>query len=159
MIWGTSPVEFLQARHGEESGGMARSISSPTSPNFISIYSTQKVDYWSLNSNVSEAVAVEEFPSETKRALTPSGPEEKAEQSVSEYGTLSEAPMGDEPPLPHLSHKEHALLNSIVQLRHWLAETERDAGLTVDIIDVQAVRDSVNHMQVSLILSFKMLAF
>uniref|UniRef100_F1KPP3 Dystrophin-1 n=1 Tax=Ascaris suum TaxID=6253 RepID=F1KPP3_ASCSU len=110
---------------------------------------SNKADVQTLaqDSSLSEAVAVEEFPSETKRALTPSGPEEKAEQSVSEYGTLSEAPMSDEPPLPHLSHKEHALLNSIVQLRHWLAETERDAGLTVDIIDVQAVRDSVNHMQ------------
>uniref|UniRef100_A0A915ACG1 Dystrophin n=1 Tax=Parascaris univalens TaxID=6257 RepID=A0A915ACG1_PARUN len=110
---------------------------------------SDKADVQTLaqDSSLSEAVAVEEFPSDTKRALTPSGTDEKAEQSVSEYGTLSEAPMSDEPPLPHLSHNEHALLNSIVQLRHWLAETERDAGLTIDIIDVQAVRDSVSHMQ------------
>ncbi|VDK43703.1 unnamed protein product [Anisakis simplex] len=111
---------------------------------------SEKADVQTLAQDSSSSEAMIE-DSETKSALTPNGVmDEKLDQSVSEYGTLSEVvAVGDEcqPQLPQLSHKEHTLLNSIVQLRHWLAETERDAALTVDLIDVQAIRDSVNQMQ------------
>lgn len=98
------------------------------------------------DSSVSEPGNLEETISEAKISVS-SVPEEKAEQVPSEYGTLNESLGTDEPMGPQLSRKEQALMNSVVQLRHWLAETERDAGVTVDIIDVQAIRDTINQMQ------------
>lgn len=40
-------------------------------------------------------------------------------------------------------------MDSIVQFNHWLYEIERDASITVDIIDVQGIRSAVNKMQVN----------
>uniref|UniRef100_A0A1I8AEX5 KASH domain-containing protein n=1 Tax=Steinernema glaseri TaxID=37863 RepID=A0A1I8AEX5_9BILA len=38
-------------------------------------------------------------------------------------------------------------LDAVVQMRHWVFETERDASATVDVSDVNAIRQAANKMQ------------
>lgn len=46
------------------------------------------------------------------------------------------------------SEKDQRLLSTVVQLRHWLSEAERDASISVDIINLQAIRDAAHAIQV-----------
>uniref|UniRef100_A0A0N5ALC9 Nesprin-1 n=1 Tax=Syphacia muris TaxID=451379 RepID=A0A0N5ALC9_9BILA len=45
------------------------------------------------------------------------------------------------------SEKEQALLNTLVQFGHWLAESERDASAPVDIINLQSIREAAHTVQ------------
>lgn len=74
--------------------------------------------------------------------------ESEEKETVAEYGILNESLGSEEPQTPTLPAKEQALMDAVVHMGHWLNETERDASLTVDIIDLDAQRDAANHMQV-----------
>ncbi|TKR92162.1 hypothetical protein L596_006870 [Steinernema carpocapsae] len=47
----------------------------------------------------------------------------------------------------HLKGLEASRLDSVVQLRHWVFETERDAATTVDLSDINAIREAASRMQ------------
>jgi hypothetical protein len=58
----------------------------------------------------------------------------------------------DVPPVPQhfaqLSPRSREQMGALVQLRHWLSDMQREAGHTVDLVDIQAIKDGVRGQQV-----------
>uniref|UniRef100_A0A914V9A5 Dystrophin-1-like spectrin repeat domain-containing protein n=1 Tax=Plectus sambesii TaxID=2011161 RepID=A0A914V9A5_9BILA len=46
-----------------------------------------------------------------------------------------------------LSPKSREQMSGLVQLRHWLSDTRREAGHTVDLSDIQAIKEAVRDQQ------------
>lgn len=98
---------------------------------------------------ISEAAGDEE---ESAGGLQPalSSITEEKESHTSESGTFTESiPINEPSPVvPNLSSKDRQLTDNIVHIGHWLTETERDASLTVDLADLESIRNAIIHMQV-----------
>ena len=58
----------------------------------------------------------------------------------------------DVPPVPQhfaqLSPRSREQMGALVQMRHWLSDMQREAGHTVDLVDIQAIKDAVRGQQV-----------
>lgn len=50
-----------------------------------------------------------------------------------------------------LSPKSREQMSAIVQLRHWLSDMRREADHTVDIADIQAIKEAIRGQQVPLL--------
>lgn len=61
-------------------------------------------------------------------------------------GQQSAVPTKERP--RRMSLGEQARLDTVTRLRSWLQEVERDASITVDLVDQQIVRQLINKVQV-----------
>lgn len=71
-------------------------------------------------------------------------PEQAGSLPSSRHSAISEVPSAT----AHLSPRDASNWNALTQLRHWLTENERDAGVTVDISDHVAIRNLATTVQV-----------
>ncbi|KAM3720398.1 Dystrophin-1 [Dirofilaria immitis] len=101
------------------------------------------------SSLTSEAVGEEEEEEELASGMQNvlSNIAEEKEYHISEYGNLSDSVRFEESPEPKLSTKERLLMDNVIHIGHWLTETERDASLTVDLANLESIRNAITHMQ------------
>lgn len=71
-------------------------------------------------------------------------PEQAGSLTASRHSQLTEASA-----TAHLSTRDASNWHALTQLRHWLTEAERDAGLTVDLSDHVGIRNMAAVVQVS----------
>ncbi|VDD91132.1 unnamed protein product [Enterobius vermicularis] len=111
------------------------------------IASVAHVPTLAQDSSFSESPAREEAASESKLSVR-SNTEEVNEPGLIEYTSLKDTVSERESPVHKTaSEKDQRLLSTVVQLRHWLSEAERDASISVDIINLQAIRDAAHAIQ------------
>ncbi|VDM95147.1 unnamed protein product, partial [Onchocerca ochengi] len=72
---------------------------------------------------------------------------EEKEFQISEHSTLNESVKLKETPESSLSPRERLLMDSVIHMGHWLTETERDASLTVDLADLENIKNAIMQMQ------------
>ncbi|VDO41346.1 unnamed protein product [Onchocerca flexuosa] len=72
---------------------------------------------------------------------------EEKEFQISEHSTLNESVKLKETPESNLSPRERLLMDNVVHMGHWLTETERDASLTVDLADLESIKNAIMQMQ------------